>query len=242
MRIANERHRTDRQHAAGPHQPPGRRAAPRSVVAKLEFFNPAHSVKDRIGVAMIDAARGRRQDQARTRSCSSRRRGNTGIALAMVCAARGYQVRVRHARDDEPRTPAAAQGLRRRTHPDARPRRHDRRDPQGAGARRGRSALFHPAAVREPRQPGGPPQTTAEEIWRDTDGKVDIFVVRHRHRRHDHRRRRGAEGAQAGRASRRRRAGRVAGALGRRRRARTRSRASAPASCRRSSTRRSTTR
>ena len=60
------------------------------VVAKLEFFNPAHSVKDRIGVAMIDAAEqaGRIKPDTIILEPTS---GNTGIALAFVCAARGYR-------------------------------------------------------------------------------------------------------------------------------------------------------
>src|SRR5512136_79987 len=61
------------------------------VVAKLEFFNPAHSVKDRIGVAMIDAAQQAgliHEDTIIVEPTS----GNTGIALAMVCAARGYKL------------------------------------------------------------------------------------------------------------------------------------------------------
>jgi cysteine synthase A len=63
---------------------------PGNVVAKLEFFNPAHSVKDRIGVAMIDAAErdGLIKPDTIVLEPTS---GNTGIALAMVCAARGYQ-------------------------------------------------------------------------------------------------------------------------------------------------------
>ncbi|MEJ5203439.1 MAG: pyridoxal-phosphate dependent enzyme, partial [Anaerolineales bacterium] len=61
------------------------------IVAKLEFFNPAHSVKDRIGVAMIDAAEKAgliKEDTIILEPTS----GNTGIALAMVCAARGYRL------------------------------------------------------------------------------------------------------------------------------------------------------
>src|SRR5450756_929963 len=60
------------------------------VVAKLEFFNPAHSVKDRIGLSMIDAAEQAGKIKADTIIVEPTS-GNTGIALAMVCAARGYK-------------------------------------------------------------------------------------------------------------------------------------------------------
>ena len=65
--------------------------APAQVVAKLEFFNPAHSVKDRIGVAMVDAL----QEQGKIGPDTvlvEPTSGNTGIALAMVCAARGIKI------------------------------------------------------------------------------------------------------------------------------------------------------
>src|SRR5690606_10221474 len=60
------------------------------VVAKLEYFNPAHSVKDRIGVAMVDAAE-RAGVIGPDTIVLEPTSGNTGIALAMVCAARGYR-------------------------------------------------------------------------------------------------------------------------------------------------------
>ena len=74
------------------------------IVAKLEFFNPAHSVKDRIGVAMIDAAEKEgliNKDTILVEPTS----GNTGIALAMVAAARGLQTHPDDAGNNEQGTP-----------------------------------------------------------------------------------------------------------------------------------------
>ena len=61
------------------------------VVAKLEFFNPAHSVKDRLGVAMVDALERQDMLEPGTSTIIEATSGNTGIALAMVAAARGYR-------------------------------------------------------------------------------------------------------------------------------------------------------
>ena len=94
-----------------------------TVVAKMENFNPLWSVKDRIGVAMIDGRRARRQDQARTPTIIEPTSGNTGIGLAFTCAARGYKLIVTMPETHEPGTPPAAQGVRRRGGADARARR-----------------------------------------------------------------------------------------------------------------------
>ncbi len=71
----------------------GRMAAdlPGQVVAKLEFFNPAHSVKDRIGVAMVDALESDGMLEPGVSTIVEATSGNTGISLAMVAAARGYR-------------------------------------------------------------------------------------------------------------------------------------------------------
>ena len=86
-----------------------------------------------------------------------------------------------------------------------------RRPPRPRRSSRTRPNAFMPQQFKNPANPEIHRKTTAEEIWRDTDGQVDILVSRRRHRRHDHRLRRGAQGAQAGRQGRRRRAGQLAG-------------------------------
>src|SRR5512142_3195375 len=145
------------------------------VVAKLEFYNPAHSVKDRIGVAMIDAAEkaGRTGPDTIIVEPPS---GNTGIALAMVCAARGYKcvITMPETMSKERRMLLRAYGAELILTP----------GPEGmAGAIRKAEELvasdsryFMPQQFKNPANPEIHRKTTAEEIWNDTDGKVDILV------------------------------------------------------------------
>jgi len=145
------------------------------VVAKLEFFNPAHSVKDRIGVSMIDAAEAAglvHPDTIFVEPTS----GNTGIALAMVCAARGYRlvITMPETMSKERRALLRAYGAELILTP----------GPDGmAGAIRKAEELVAsdsryliPQQFKNPANPEIHRKTTAEEIWRDTDGKVDILV------------------------------------------------------------------
>ena len=146
------------------------------VVAKLEFFNPAHSVKDRIGVAMIDAAEqaGRiNKDTVIVEPTS----GNTGIALAMVAAARGYHLilTMPETMSKERRMLLRAYGAELVLTP----------GPDGmAGAIRKAEEIaasdpqrhFIPQQFQNAANPEIHRRTTAEEIWSDTDGKVDILV------------------------------------------------------------------
>jgi cysteine synthase len=146
------------------------------LVAKLEFYNPAHSVKDRIGVSMIDAAEKAgliRQDTIIVEPTS----GNTGIALAMVCAARGYRcvLTMPETMSKERRLLLKAYGAELILTP----------GPEGmAGAIRKAEELaasdsryFIPQQFKNPANPEIHRRTTAEEIWRDTDGKVDILIA-----------------------------------------------------------------
>jgi cysteine synthase A len=146
------------------------------VLLKLEFFNPAHSVKDRIGVAMIEAAEksGLIKDDTIILEPTS---GNTGIALAFVCAARGYRCTLvmPETMSKERRMLLRAYGADLVLTPGS----------EGmAGALKRADAMaaedpryLIPQQFKNPANPEIHRKTTAEEIWRDTDGKVDILVA-----------------------------------------------------------------
>lgn len=147
------------------------------VVAKLEFYNPAHSVKDRIGFSMIDAAE-REGKINKDTIIVEPTSGNTGIALAMVCAARGYKcvLTMPETMSKERRMLLRAYGAEVILTPGS----------EGmAGAIRKAEELvasdpqryFMPQQFKNPANPEIHRKTTAEEIWRDTDGKVDILVA-----------------------------------------------------------------
>ncbi len=146
------------------------------VVAKLESFNPAASVKDRLGVALIDAAEeaGLLKPDTIILEPTS---GNTGIALAMVAAARGYKLTLTmpETMSVERRKLLLAYGaeLILTPGPEGMP---------GAIAKAEELAktdqrYFVPQQFENPANPAIHRQTTAEEVWDDTDGKVDIFVA-----------------------------------------------------------------
>ena len=146
------------------------------VVAKLEFYNPANSVKDRIGAAIIDAAE-RSGDLQPGGTIVEATSGNTGIALAMVGAARGYTVilTMPETMSTERRVMLRAYGAQIVLTPGS-------EGMAGAVARARQIIAETPNAVAA-NQFGNPAnaaiheKTTAEEVWADTDGQVDIFVA-----------------------------------------------------------------
>ena len=146
-----------------------------TVVAKLEYFNPSHSVKDRIGVAMIDAAEKAgliKPDTIIIEPTS----GNTGIALAFVAAARGYKLTLvmPDTMSRERRMLLRGYGAELILTPGAEGMPGAIRKATEIAA--ADSRYFMPQQFNNPANPEIHRQTTAEEIWRDTDGKVDIVV------------------------------------------------------------------
>ncbi|HEU4392001.1 MAG TPA: cysteine synthase A [Solirubrobacterales bacterium] len=146
------------------------------VCAKLEYFNPGGSVKDRIGVAMIDAAEEAGEVRPGRSVVVEPTSGNTGIALAMVCAARGYELIL-----------TLPEGMSRERAKLLRAYGAEVRETPSLGGMNEAVALAE--EIREQRKAFMPMQfsnpanaevhrrTTAEEIWADTDGEIGAFVA-----------------------------------------------------------------
>ena len=146
------------------------------LVGKLEWFNPGGSIKDRIGVAMIDAAEADGRIEPGRTVIVEPTSGNTGIALAMVCAARGYRciLTLPEGMSRERAALLRSYGAVVRETPsmggmneavDLARRLSDEHD-----------EAYTPQQFDNPANPEIHRRTTAEEIWRDTDGRVDAIV------------------------------------------------------------------
>jgi cysteine synthase A len=146
------------------------------VCAKLEYFNPGGSVKDRIGVAMIEAAEQEGLIEPGRSVIVEPTSGNTGIALAMVCAARGYELIL-----------TLPEGMSRERAKLLRAYGAEVRETPSLGGMGEAVALaeeireqrkgFMPQQFSNPANPDVHRRTTAEEIWRDSDGAIGAFVA-----------------------------------------------------------------
>jgi len=150
--------------------------APATILAKLEFTNPAHSVKDRIGLAMIEAAEAAGLIHADTIILEPTS-GNTGIALAMVCAARGYRCTLimPDTMSRERRILLRAYGAELILTPGSEGMLGAIKKAEELAAHDPRYLM--PQQFNNPANPDVHRRTTAEEIWRDTDGLADILVA-----------------------------------------------------------------
>jgi cysteine synthase len=147
------------------------------VIAKLEAYNPAGSVKDRIGVAMIEAAEAEGRIEPGRNTIVESTSGNTGIALAFVCAAKGYDLVI-----------TMPQGMSREREKLLRLYGAEVIWVESMGGMneaieeakricRERGNCYVPNQFANPANPDIHRRTTAEEIWRDTEGKIDVFVA-----------------------------------------------------------------
>ncbi|MCL2422425.1 MAG: cysteine synthase A [Micrococcales bacterium] len=146
------------------------------VVAKLEFYNPAGSVKDRVAVAIIDAAE-KSGELVPGGTIVEATSGNTGISLAFVAAVRGYKVvlTMPESMSAERRALLRAYGAELVLTPSSEGMKGAVTRAEQVAARRPGAVLAHQFS--NPANPATHRSTTAEEIWGDTDGMVDIVVA-----------------------------------------------------------------
>ncbi|MEJ6619494.1 MAG: cysteine synthase A [Pontimonas sp.] len=147
-----------------------------TVLAKLEFYNPTSSVKDRLAVAIVDAAEAS-GELAPGGTIVEATSGNTGIALAMVAAARGYKavLIMPDSMSTERRMLLRAFGAQLILTPGAKGMTGAVDEAEAIAAKTPGAVLAQQFA--NPANPEIHRRTTAEEIWRDTDGAVDVFVA-----------------------------------------------------------------
>ncbi len=147
-----------------------------TIIAKIEYFNPLFSVKDRVGIAMIEDAE-KKGLLKKGSTIIEPTSGNTGIALAFAAAARGYQAVIV--------MPDTMSAERRKMikHLGARVELSDGKEGMAGSIRVARELAqkipdsFIPSQFDNPANPKAHRETTGREIWRDTDGKVDIFIA-----------------------------------------------------------------
>ncbi len=147
------------------------------LIGKLEAYNPAGSVKDRIGVAMVDAAEAEGRIEPGRNTIVESTSGNTGIALAFVCAAKGYDLVLTMPQGMS----REREGLLRLYGAEVRLIESlggmDEAREAARGICRERGNCWIPDQFSNPANPDVHRRTTAEEIWRDLEGRVDVLVA-----------------------------------------------------------------